>query len=129
MSMFWLGGPKKVVSPEDIYSKMYEDRIFLPGVIHGGDYLVWVYLNDACEDGDEFIVSYITKELILEAHQEDPEDGELFYEYLLDEAETFTCRNDGSGDFAAIVEAWPEAVEMDNSELVDWAKGKRRRKR
>ena len=127
--MLWLGGPKKVVPSQDMCSEMYEDRIFLPGVIHGGDYLVWVYLNDACEDGDEFIVAYLTKELILEAHKEDPEDDELFYEYLLEGAETFSCRNDGSGDFAAIVEAWPETVEMSNEDLVDWAKGKHRRKR
>ena len=124
MSIFWLGGKNEIIPPEQIKQEMFEDRIFLPGVIHGGeDYLIRVYLNDICNENDteEFIVEYLTKDLIRKAHQEDPTHGDLFYATLLSEAENFACYNDGSGDFASLIEDWPKSVIMSNSDLVNWA--------
>ena len=126
MSIFWLGGPQVIVPDDQIRPEMYEDMYFLPGVIHGGkDYLIRVYLNDVCEKGEpeEFTVEYITKELILKAYEEDPSLEGTFYQTLACEAEQFGCYNDASGDFAALIEAWPKAVYLPKSQLVAWAKG------
>ena len=126
MSIFWLGGEEKIVPDEEIKKEMYEDRIFVPGIIHGGDdYLIRVYLNDVCNEGDpdEFIVEYLTRDLILEAHEEDPDHADVFYSRLLEGAENFACYNDGSGDFATLIEVWPKSIKMSNSDLVDWAEG------
>lgn len=131
MSIFWIGGPNKIIPDDEIRPEMYEDRIFLPGVIHGGeDYLIRVYLNDVRSEGepDEFVAEYLTRSLILKAHDEDPSHEWPFEEILTCEAENFACYNDGSGDFASLVEAWPEAVVMSNADLVDWAKGKPKKK-
>lgn len=129
MSIFWLGGEPIKISPKAIVPDMFEDRYFLPGIIHGGDYLIRVYLNDShCEDEtshdhDQFEVDYITKELILKAASVDPELGQDFYDTLF-EAKNFCCRNDGmSGEFAEIIRSWPESIYMTHSELVNWAKG------
>lgn len=124
--MFWLGGEKRIVPEEELKPEMYEDRIFLPGVIHGGeDYLVRVYLNDVANEGDpdQFVIEYLTKSLILKAYREDPDKEWPFNETLTCEAENYCCYNDGSGDFASLVEAWPQSVIMSNSDLVDWARG------
>ena len=125
MSIFWLDGPKEVVSDAKIKKEMFEDRIFLPGIIHGGkDYLIRVYINDVGyeDEPDEFIAEYLTKDLILKAHVEDPSHESIFNEILVEEAENFACHNDGSGEFATLVEAWPEAIVMSNDDLVNWAK-------
>lgn len=127
MSIFWLGGSERIVPDTEIKKEMFQDRIFLPGIIHGGeDYLIRVYINDVGyeDEPDEFIAEYLTRDLILKAHKEDPSHEQVFNEVLLDEAENFACYNDGSGEFATLVEAWPEAIEMSNSDLVDWAEGR-----
>lgn len=125
MSIFWIGGPNKIVPEEKIIKEMFEDRFFLPGIIHGGeDYLIRVYLNDVGyeDEPDEFIVEYLTRDLISRAHKADPSHSQIFNEILLEEVENFTCRNDGSGEFAALVEVWPKAISMTNDDLVRWAK-------
>ena len=124
MSIFWLGGPEKIVSEEKIKREMYEERIFLPGIIHGGEnYLIRVYLNDVGYEGDpdEFIVEYLTRDLILKAHEADPSHTSIFNEIIIDEAENFVCSNDGSGEFAALVDVWPKAVQLSNDDIVCWA--------
>lgn len=126
MSIFWLGGSKRIVPAKEILPAMYQDRYFLPGVIHGGeDYVINVYLNDAKETGEpeQFEVNYFTKDLIMKAHEEDPTHGEAFLETLLTECESFACDNDGDESFAGIIEAWPESISMSNSDLVSWATG------
>ena len=130
MSIFYLGGRNEKVPPEAILPEMFEDRYFLPGVIHGGeDYLIRVYLNDAhCEDetsadNHQFEVDYITKDLITEARTIDPSLDWEFYQHLTS-AENFCCCNDESGDFVSIIEAWPKSIYMTRSELVKWAEGK-----
>lgn len=126
MSIFWLGGPKRIVTPDELKKEMFEDRFFKPGIIHGGeDYLIRVYINDATSENepDEFVVDYLTKDLITKAHTADPMHTEFFEEIINTEAENFGCYNDGTGDFAALVEEWPKAVPMTNDELVSWAVG------
>lgn len=128
MSTFWIGGPKRIVMPEELKAEMFEDRYFLPGAIHGGeDYLIRVYLNDAhCDsenDASQFEVEYIGRELIREAYAKDSSLGDEFNSYICSYMESFGCRNDGSGDFASLVEAWPEAVSMSDSDIVAWAGG------
>ncbi|MBP3899085.1 MAG: hypothetical protein J6D57_14790 [Mogibacterium sp.] len=127
MSMFWIGGPDRTVKPSELKPEMFEDRYFLPGIIHGGeDYLIRVYLNDACgeEDPEEFCIEYLSKDLILKAHNEDPSHEGSFNQTLSCEAECFGCYNDASGDFASLVEAWDEAVYLTKSQLVAWAEGR-----
>lgn len=126
MSIFHIGGPKRIVPKDEIKQEMYEDRYFLPGDIHGGDYLIRIYLNDAVaeDDPDEFITEYITAELIKEAYAKDPEGGDVFNSVTYEGAENFACYNDGSGDFASLIEEWPHAIVMSNSDLVDWANSK-----
>lgn len=133
MSTFYLGNPNpRIVSPEDLLPEMYEDRYFLPGVIHGGeDYLIRAYLNDShaesgvysdeeFTDHAQFEVDYITKDLIMEAKEIDPDLGDEFYQHLFG-AECFGCANDGKSDFSALIDAWPKAMYLSHSELVDWA--------
>lgn len=126
MSIFYLGNSEpKIVLPEEILPGMYEDRYFLPGVIHGGEeYLIRVYLNDAHSDeGDDhlqFEVDYITRSIIMEAKEEDPSLGDDFYQHLFN-AENFCCPNDGKSNFSDLVEEWPKAMYMTHSELVAWA--------
>lgn len=128
MSIFWLGGAPEKVSQDKIIPDMFEDRYFLPGVIHGGeDYLIRAYLNDAhCEsenDVDQFEIDYITRDLILKAKAEDLSLGDDFYQILF-EAENFCCENDGkSGEFAEIIRTWHESIYMTRTELVNWAEG------
>jgi hypothetical protein len=129
MSIFSLGGNAVNVPEKAILEEMYQDRYFLPGTIHGGDYLIRVYLNDAhCEsepacDHYQFEIDYITKELITEARTIDPSLEEEFYEHLFN-AENFCARNDGSGDFVSLIEEWPASEYLTHSELVKWAEGK-----
>ena len=120
MSMFWIGGPERIVPKEELKEEMEQDAIFLPGIIHGGDdYLIDVFLNE----NESFDVYYFTKDLILEAYDHDPSCEDDFWQYLICNCECFGCDNDGSGDFASLVEEWPNTVIMSNSELVAWAKG------
>ena len=122
MSIFWIGGPERIVSEEEKTKDMFEDSIFLPGIIHGDmDLLIRVYLNDCNSDDCE--VQYLTRRLILEASEKDPTYGEEFDDILNSEAECFGCYNDASGDYASIIEEWPKTVKMSNAELVAWAKG------
>lgn len=130
MSIFYLGGKNEKVPPEAIMPEMFEDRYFLPGVIHGGeDYLIRVYMNDAhledetSADNHQFEVDYITKDLITEARTIDPSLDWEFYQHL-SSAESFGCCNDESGDFVSLIEAWPQSIYMTHSELVKWAEGK-----
>lgn len=130
MSIFWLDSTPIKVNPQILNEEMFEDRYFLPGKIHGGeDYLIRVYLNDAhyeAEDGsdfDQFEVEYIPASLIIEADELDPLHGDAFRDHIAIHLESFGCPNDGeSGEFAAIVEAWPDAIPMTEQDLVDWAK-------
>ena len=119
MSIFWLGGKEERIPHKKLKPEMYEDRIFHPGIIHGGDYLIRVYLNDASED-DMFAVDYLTRELILQAHKEDPSDGEAFNDIINCRAENFSCEN-GSGEFNEIFSHWDQTIPMTNSQLVLWA--------
>lgn len=123
MSIFYLGGAPVMVPREAILPEMYEDRIFLPGTIHGGDYLIRVYLNDSVGDDEpeEMIIEYLTREDILESLRRDPNTDDKFYEELLSRAESFACYNTASDDFATVIQNWPSAVKMSNSELVSWA--------
>lgn len=124
MSIFWIGGPNVVIPENEITREMYDDRYFMPGIIHGDeDTIIRVYLNDAVgeNDPDEFIVEHLTKDLILKAHTADPTHQEFFEETLSTEAENFACYNDASGDFATLWAEWPKAVAMTNDELVKWA--------
>lgn len=128
MSIFWLDGEPQKVPQDKIIPDMFEDRYFLPGIIHGGeDYLIRVYLNDSHGesegDVDQFDIDYITRDLILKAVKEDPSLDDAFYEALF-EAENFCCPNDGSsGDFAKLIDAWPESIYMTRANLVNWADG------
>ena len=125
MSIFWLGGPKEVVPQDRITKEMYEDRYFLPGVIHGGnDYVIRVYLNDVGYEGDpdEFVIEYLTRDLVLKADKEDPSHDRIFNEILTCECENFVCYNDGSGDFATLIVVWDRSVVLSNADLVKWAK-------
>jgi len=124
MSIFWLGGPERIVADRELRPEMFEDRFFLPGLIHGDeDTLIRVYLNDVWNEGDpdQFVVELLSRTLILEAHKLDPSHGQIFSEKLVEEAENFACLNDGTGDFATLVEVWPKAVVMSNQDMVDWA--------
>ncbi len=124
MSIFWLGGPMVIIPDKEITREMYDDRYFLPGIIHGDeDTIIRVYLNDAVgeNDPDEFIVEHLTKDLILKAHTADPTHQEFFEEILSAEAENFACYNDASGDFATLWSEWPKAVTMTGDELAKWA--------
>lgn len=126
MSIFWLGGEEKIVPNDEIRQEMCEDRYFLPGIIHGGDYLINIYLNDSMsgeeDDPMQFEINYFTRELILAAHELDPLHGETFEQTLLCRCESFGCRNDGKGGFAELVECWPQSIAMRNSDIVEWAK-------
>lgn len=124
MSIFWLGGPNVIIPDTEITREMYDDRYFMPGIIHGNeDTIIRVYLNDAVgeNDPDEFIVEYLTKDLVNKAHTADPTHQEFFEEILSAEAENFACYNDGSGDFASLWAEWPKAATMTSDELAKWA--------
>ena len=125
--MFWIGGEGKVVERGELNPEMYQDRYFLPGIIHGcKSYLINIYLNDSrdCEEeADQFEVNYFTKDLIKRAHKLDPFNGDDFTQVLLTECETFACENNGQSGFAELVDAWPKSIMMSNSDLVDWANG------
>lgn len=128
MSSFCIGGDPHIVPESSIRKEMFEDRYFLPGVIHGGeDYLINIYLNDAKsgapDDPESFEVNYFSKDLIFKAKNEDPSLGDDFYQILLTECESFGCSNDGTGDFASLIEEWPNSISMSNSDLVAWAEG------
>ena len=120
------GGKCVIVPKEKLLPEMHEDRFFLPGIIHSGkDYLINVYLHDNEEDEpDQFEVNYFTKGLILKAAQHDPSLGDNFWQYLICECETFECENDASGEFAALIEKWPDSIYMTHSELAEWARKK-----
>ena len=126
MSIFWLGGAKRFVREEEILPFIYEERFFLPGVIHGGkDYVVNVYLYWAEQGENEGCwaveVNYYTTALILKAHKADPTHTDYFSDILSSECERFVVENDGTGDFAELTEAWSQSVRMDNDALVKWA--------
>ncbi len=129
MSIFWLGGkPDQPPFPEtELSAEMFKDRYFKPGVIHGGeDYLIRVYLNDShaeCpeyDDHNQFEVEYISRDLIKEAALLDPTLGEGFDETIFEGLESFGVPST-HGDFAALVEDWPKAVQMSNQDLLAWA--------
>lgn len=128
MSTFWLGGTPRKVPIEELSQEMYEDRFFMPGIIHGNeDVLICVCLNDSKsgigDDVDCFDVSYLTKSLILDAERRDPNRGDEFYDYLMSECENFGVYNDGGCDFPELVDAWKEGRRMTNYEICYWAKG------
>ena len=77
MSIFCLGGTEEIVPEDELLLEMCTDRYFKPGVIHGGDYLIRVFMHD-----DVFEVEYITKDLIEKAWEQDPGCGERFEEVI-----------------------------------------------
>ena len=126
MSICWFGGePRKVPASEILPEMFSEDRVFLPGKIHGGNYLIRIYLNDMhCEgpaDNDQWEIDYISPELINVAQKRDPSLGIEFSDYINEHAENFACPNNGKGDFAFLIDVWPEGLVMKNEELVKWA--------
>ena len=121
MSIFCIGTGTEIVPDNKILPEMETDVFFKPGKIHGGDYLINVYLNTD-SDPVSFEVNYFTKALIDEAASADPSLGDDFWQYLLSGSENFGCYNDGSGSFAELIKEWPNAIKMSNSEIVSWAK-------
>lgn len=119
------GDRGRIVKREELLSEMFEDRFFMPGVIHGNkDMLYGVYLNDAKEgteeDPDTFELAMITRDTILEAA--DASEGE-FRQLIFTGSESFGCCNDGSSEFCTIVDEWEKSSAMTDDELVRWAKG------
>lgn len=132
MSIFWIGNEYEMVPPDRLLPEMWEDRYFLPGILHGDDdYVIRVYLNDAhgenpaCNDHDQFEAEYIDRDLILKAAKEDPSYGDIFNEVIAEGLESFGIPNDGDHDFNEIFKAWDESVPLTNEELVYWAEDER----
>lgn len=118
------GSKGRVIKEEELLPEMFEDRFFLPGIIHGNeDMLYGVYLNDAkegtAEDPDTFELVMITRETILEAAKAPK--GE-FRQLIFAESESFGCCNDGSSEFSTIVDEWVKSSAMIDEQLICWAK-------
>lgn len=127
--MFWIDGPKEVIPEEKITMKEDENRYFVPGTIHGGDYLIQVYYcsNGSSPQGDRIGVKYLCPTDILDWEKRAKEpDGvfnkDIFEELLNEEAEEYVVENDGSGDFATLVEQWGNSHVWNYEEVIRWAK-------
>lgn len=117
-----------IVPPEKLEKEMYTNRYFTPGIIHGGDnFLIRVHLNNnGTGQSDQFIVEYISKDLIIRADREDPSHQKKFDKIIEEGLVSFASTN-GTGEFLSLFEMWPEAVKMNRCDLVAWAKRKKRK--
>lgn len=127
--MFWIDGPKEVIPEEKITMKEGEDRYFVPGTIHGGDYLIQVYYwsNDSSPKGDRIGVKYLYPTDILVWEKEATEakgvfDKDIFEELVNQEAKEYVVENDGSSDFATLVKQWGNSYVWNYEEVIHWAK-------
>lgn len=127
--MFWIDGPKEVIPEDKITMKEDENRYFVPGTIHGGDHLIQVYYwsNGSSPQGDRIGVKYLYPTDILVWEKEATEakgvfDKDIFEELVNQEAKEYVVENDGSGDFATLVEQWGNSHVWNYEEVIHWAK-------
>lgn len=127
MSIFCLGTPPGRVIPVSEYNlSMDEDRFFLPGVIHGGNYLIHIFAYGG-GDCDKIDASYVTAADILKAQKAATAlDGTFFDDIfidMLDElSEHFICDNlPDDPCFATLNAQWGNSRTMTSEELIEWA--------
>lgn len=127
--MFWLDGPNEIIPEERICMKEDENRYFVPGTIHGGDYLIQAYYwcNDNRPQGDRIGLKYLYPTDILEWELQSRDatgvfQEDVFEELINEKAEEYIVENDGSGDFASLVKHWENSHAWSYEEALHWAK-------
>lgn len=127
MSIFCLGTPPGRVIPVSEYNiTMDEDRYFLPGIIHGGKYLIQVYAYSG-DAYDKIEASYLTPDNIIRAKKEATDvDGSFnpdrFTDALNEIVENFLCENKPNDPcFAVLNEQWANSKTMSPKEIIEWA--------
>lgn len=128
MSIFCIGtAPGRVIPVSEYNIIMEEDRFFLPGIIHGGEYLIqaYAYSGETC---DKIEVSYLTPYDIISAQNEataadDTFNPDKFTDILNETAENFICENTPDDPcFAELNSQWANSKTMTPDEIIEWAK-------
>lgn len=139
MSILYLAEPSgKPVDPADYKFELDEDRVFKPGVIHGGEYLIHVIAYEK-EGETRMDVTYLDPYDIIETAENIEDEWErgkgddFLPDMTTDDfviriagdnlADMFVVANDGlDGEFEAINDSWDESVIMYPEDLIEWAK-------
>lgn len=127
MSVLQIGNPPGQLVPESEYKfNIDEDRFFLPGKLHSGNYIINAYAYYS-EGEIRMEVRYLTPEVILAADKAiaDKNNGHAFLKYF-DNAnlETFICENTADDpNFSYLNNAWlAYGISRTTHELIEWAK-------
>lgn len=126
MAIFWLGGEERILTDDEIVMEPDEETFFLPGIIHGCEYIIGAlyYWSDGV---DKIEIDYLYPSIILECEEdtktENGLDEDEFFALLWERAERFIVENDGSGDFVTLNEVWEQGIDMSAQDIIDWAVG------